>query len=172
MTGRASLVTTTMADTGPSAAIAVMVRIEGGGWRDAGDLKRRARAAVGAVCDGAAQVGEAGEVSILFTDDETMRQLNLRYRGHDRPTNVLAFPSDPPFMGDIVLAAQTVAGEAESQAKPIGDHVSHLIVHATLHLLGFDHQTKHDRDRMEAEEVRILGRLGIPDPYVLGGSGA
>ena len=96
-----------------------------------------------------------------------MRALNKRDRKKDKPTNVLSYPSgERAFLGDIVLARQTVWREAREQKKSPADHVTHLVVHGTLHLLGHDHETSDaDAERMEALERRILKRLGIADPY-------
>jgi probable rRNA maturation factor len=119
------------------------------------------------------------EVSVLLTDDATVRRLNADYRGRDRPTNVLSFPlfedalaRDPAPcpagavpLGDIVLAFETVRDEAAAEAKPLPHHVSHLLIHGCLHLLGYDHQEAADAARMEGLERDILAQLGIPDPY-------
>ena len=85
----------------------------------------------------------------------------------DKPTNVLSYPSgERGFLGDVVLARQTVWREAKSQGKTPGDHVAHLVVHGTLHLMGYDHERGDaDAERMEALERRILAKLGIADPY-------
>ncbi|MFP4002162.1 MAG: rRNA maturation RNase YbeY [Alphaproteobacteria bacterium] len=117
------------------------------------------------------------EVSVVLSDDARVRGLNRRYRGQDKPTNVLAFPppiamaiGKPPepghCLGDVVLAFETVKREAEAQKKPFANHMTHLIVHGALHLLGYDHEEERDAARMEAEETAILRRLGIPDPYM------
>ncbi len=103
-----------------------------------------------------------------------MRALNAGWRGKDKPTNVLSFPASPaaapgaalpPMLGDIVLAAETVFGEAALDGKPVEHHLSHLIVHGLLHLLGYDHETDGQAEAMEAVERRALARLAIPDPY-------
>ncbi len=96
-----------------------------------------------------------------------MRALNARDRGKDKSTNVLSYPSgERGFLGDVVLARQTVWREAKAQNKTPVEHVCHLVVHGTLHLLGYDHETgAADAERMEALERRILARLGIADPY-------
>ena len=90
-----------------------------------------------------------------------------RDRRKDKPTNVLSYPSgERDFLGDVVLARQTVWREAKSQGKTRADHLTHLVVHGTLHLLGYDHETSDaDAERMEALERRILAKLGIADPY-------
>ena len=114
--------------------------------------------------------GEDAEVSILFADDAFVRGLNARWRGQDKPTNVLSFPAvgggpGPRSLGDIVLAYETVAREAEAAGRPFLHHTVHLLVHGFLHLLGYDHETDADAAVMEACEVRILETLDIPDPY-------
>jgi len=115
----------------------------------------------------------AVEVSLLLTDDAHQQALNLRWRGLDQPTNVLSFPAgDEPtspdqalLLGDISLAYETVAAEAQDQQKTFDDHVSHLLVHGLLHLLGFDHDSDADAEEMETLEIEILQGLGISSPY-------
>src|SRR5882757_1051087 len=106
-------------------------------------------------------------LTIALADDRRVRALNARDRRKDKPTNVLSYPSgERDFLGDVVLARQTVWREAKSQGKTAADHVAHLVVHGTLHLLGYDHETSEDEaERMEAHERRVLARLGIADPY-------
>jgi probable rRNA maturation factor len=101
-----------------------------------------------------------------------VQDLNRRWRGLDKPTNVLSFPASAPrssdgirALGDLVLAWETVAREAEQEGKPVADHVTHLVVHGTLHLLGYDHEIEHEAEAMEAREVEALARLGIANPY-------
>jgi probable rRNA maturation factor len=119
------------------------------------------------------------EVSVLLADDATVRKLNAEYRGKDRATNVLSFPAfervleaapehrspGPVPLGDIVLALETVESEAAAAGTPFVDHVSHLLVHGCLHLLGHDHEIADDAARMEHLERGILEQLGIADPY-------
>jgi probable rRNA maturation factor len=106
-------------------------------------------------------------LTVALADDRRVRALNKRDRKQDKPTNVLSYPSgDEHFLGDIVLARQTIWREARQQEKTPADHVAHLVVHGTLHLLGHDHETSEaDAERMEALERRILRTLGIADPY-------
>lgn len=118
------------------------------------------------------ETDEPAEIAVMLTGDAAVRELNRTYRHKDKPTNVLSFPGDatgvpgqPRMLGDIVLAYGTVAAEAAEQGKPLADHVTHLVVHGVLHLLGFDHEDDGDAEEMEGLEVRILARLGIPDPY-------
>ncbi|NDH60045.1 MAG: rRNA maturation RNase YbeY [Alphaproteobacteria bacterium] len=107
-------------------------------------------------------------LNVALADDKAVRGLNKRHAGKDKPTNVLSYPSgERAFLGDIVLARQTVWREARAQKKSPADHVTHLVVHGTLHLLGHDHETGDaDAERMEALERRILAKLGIADPYL------
>ena len=123
----------------------------------------------------AACVAESGfdaqsELCLRLTDDAEVQELNARWRGLDRPTNVLSFPAAPaklaaaaPVLGDIVLAYETVAREASD--TPLADHYRHLVAHGFLHLIGYDHQTDEEAKRMEDLERRILARLGVADPY-------
>ena len=118
---------------------------------------------------------ERAEVSVLLADDDRLRTLNRAWRGHDKPTNVLSFPAFPPGgippgpepvpIGDIALALETVLREAAAEDKPPADHLAHLVVHGTLHLLGHDHETDEEAALMEGSEARALARLGIADPY-------
>jgi probable rRNA maturation factor len=111
------------------------------------------------------------EAAIVLSEDAELRALNRRWRGKDRTTNVLSFPSGAAgpagrlVLGDVVLAFQTLKREAEAAQKPLSDHLSHLVVHGVLHLMGYDHEKPAEARRMEALEVRVLAGLGIPDPY-------
>ena len=107
-------------------------------------------------------------LTVALADDARVRELNARDRRKDKPTNVLSYPSgEKGFLGDIVLARQTVWREAREQRKTLADHLAHLVVHGTLHLLGYDHETgEADAERMEALERRVLAKLGIADPYL------
>ena len=121
-------------------------------------VRRAARAATG---------NRKRSLTVALADDRRVRALNARDRRKDKPTNVLSYPSgERDFLGDVVLARQTVWREAKSQGKTAADHVAHLVVHGTLHLMGYDHETSEaDAERMEALERRILAKLGIADPY-------
>jgi probable rRNA maturation factor len=107
-------------------------------------------------------------VTILLTDDESVRDLNDRFRGKDYATNVLSFPApeNPEgHLGDIALAFGVCAREATEQGKPLGHHLQHLVAHGVLHLLGYDHETDAEAEHMEGLERVILAGLGVPDPY-------
>lgn len=123
-------------------------------------VERAAQAALGAV---------QGDIVVLLTDDAAVRELNSRFREKDKPTNVLSFPAPEnafPHLGDIVLAYGVCATEAEAHGKPLADHLSHLVVHGVLHLLGRDHEDDAEAEEMEAEEREILAQIGVADPYI------
>lgn len=114
---------------------------------------------------------KAAELSIRIVDTEEGRTLNRDYRGKDYATNVLSFPAELPpgvrlpLIGDLAICAPVVAREAAEQGKRANHHWAHMTVHGVLHLLGYDHIEDADAEAMESLETRILGRLGIPDPY-------
>ena len=149
------------------------ILVEAGAWPDEAELARLTGRAVGAVlAELRMDWKERSELSVVFCDDARIRELNAEWRGKDKPTNVLSFPAfevvdgaQPPMLGDIVLAAETVAREAELEMKPLANHISHLLVHGFLHLLGHDHEAEDEAETMEALERGALARLAIPDPY-------
>jgi probable rRNA maturation factor len=155
----------------PGATLEVEVVHQDTAWADAGlgdaMLARAARAAFDAASP---RCGRAYHVAVALINDAGMRVLNRTWRGKDAPTNVLSFPADDPinepdFVGDVVLAYETAHKEAREQDLPLADHVSHLVVHGVLHLLGFDHGDDAEAERMEDLERRALASLGIADPY-------
>jgi len=113
------------------------------------------------------------ELSVNFCDDAEIQELNAEWRDKDKPTNVLSFPTPGrlearPLLGDIVIAYETVAREAEEQAKTLREHTAHMVIHGFLHLIGYDHETSADAETMEALERRIASELGLRDPYAPG----
>lgn len=124
-----------------------------------------------ALAAAAAAEGVGGTVSLLLGGDTQIAGLNRQFRGKDGPTNVLSFPpaadepSEPGFLGDIAMAAETIAVEADFQGKSFDNHAAHIAVHGFLHLLGYDHINETDAAVMEAKEIAILAALGIEDPY-------
>jgi len=142
-------------------------------------VRRAAEAAIGeSAFPQIAESGRVVELSVRLTSDEEVRALNAEWRGKDRPTNVLSFPlleakdlqqasvAGPELLlGDIILARGVCEAEAADKQVSIEEHASHLIVHGTLHLLGYDHQVDADAADMETREIRALDRLGIPNPY-------
>lgn len=148
--------------------VVVEIEIEDDAWsRDIADVEDRVSRAV------TAALGDrTGSVVVLLTDDATVHELNARFRYKDAPTNVLSFPAAPMDLpgqatplGDLVLAHGVCANEAHDQSKTLADHLTHLVVHGTLHLLGHDHMDDADAEAMEAHEVTILAALGVADPY-------
>ncbi|RNF35849.1 rRNA maturation RNase YbeY [Paracoccus methylarcula] len=150
--------------------------IEDDRWQEAGLESLAERAVIAAL----EWHGTSGEVVVLGCDDARIAALNADFRGKPRATNVLSWPSvehaprDPgarPLLpeidelGDIAIAFDTCEAEAAAQGKPFADHVTHLLVHAVLHLLGYDHENDLDAETMEAAERSILQDLQIPDPY-------
>jgi len=114
---------------------------------------------------------EPGDVAILLADDAAIQALNARFRQQDRATNVLSFPAAPGSLGqagDVALAFGVCAREAAEQAKPLADHLRHLVIHGVLHLMGYDHQSEDQAEAMERLERDLLAALGVPDPYAEG----
>ena len=152
----------------------VSIEVEDEAWSSEPGLEDLTHAAVQAALACAAVEDPDCAVAVLFTDDAAIAEINAEWRGKDKPTNVLSFPTpeDMPVpegearpLGDIVLAHGVIAREAAEQGKTLRDHTCHLIVHGTLHLLGYDHETDDEAEEMEALETRILKGLGISDPY-------
>jgi len=127
------------------------------------------RRAVAQAAQDAARDVAGRALAVLLTDDAAIRELNARFRGIDKPTNVLSFPAAPNdparALGDVAIAFETTAREASLADKPLAHHLSHLAVHGFLHLIGYDHDADAQAEKMELLERRILGRLGVPDPY-------
>lgn len=165
------------------------VIVEADGWNDASgttNMETVCRTALGhAAVNLPALAGVAFSVTVLLTDDTAIRDLNAQYRGKDTPTNVLSFPfldaddldrldqpgnaatmqNEPVHLGDIALALETVVREAKISDKPFVQHLTHLVIHGFLHLVGYDHESDDDAILMEDLERRLLAGLDIPDPY-------
>ncbi|EKE67614.1 rRNA maturation RNase YbeY [Gallaecimonas xiamenensis] len=111
------------------------------------------------------------ELTVRIVDEEEGLELNSTYRGRDYATNVLSFPFEVPdgielpLLGDLVICAAVVAKEAAEQNKALAAHWAHLVIHGTLHLLGYDHIKDEDAEQMESKEIALLQDLGYPDPY-------
>ena len=151
-------------------------------WQDAGLERLAARAAAATLrhLGLPAADGDAPEIVVMGCDDDRIAALNADFRGKPQPTNVLSWPAseaaprapgavppppDSDELGDIAISYDTCAHEAEAQGKPLADHATHLLVHAILHLAGYDHENDADADTMEDAERAILATLDIPDPY-------
>ncbi len=148
------------------------VMVEADGWGQLGDVEALALEAVEAAFAASPLAPrEPVEISLLLADDAAVRELNREWRGQDKPTNVLSFPSpamDVPGvrpLGDLALAYETVAREAEAEEKTLLDHLRHLVIHGCLHLLGHDHDSPERAEAMEAVEIDALARLGVANPY-------
>jgi probable rRNA maturation factor len=163
----------------------VETMVEDARWEAFG-LAPLAERAGRAALSGAGLPVEGFSISVMGCDDARIAALNADFRGKPQPTNVLSWPSDergaefagevpeppepgnpddPESLGDIAISWETCAREAEVQGKPMADHVTHLIVHGVLHLLGYDHIEEEDAAVMEGLEVRVLASLGVSDPY-------
>lgn len=163
----------------------VDILTEDGRWRDL-DLEALAEKAACAALAGAGLSAAGFEISLLACDDRRIAELNADFRGKPQATNVLSWPSDergaraeggtpqrprpgavdmPAELGDIAIAWETCAREAAEQGKSLPDHVTHLLVHATLHLLGYDHVREGDAALMEGLETRIMADMGLANPY-------
>ncbi|AXV14274.1 rRNA maturation RNase YbeY [Neorhizobium sp. SOG26] len=157
----------------------IQISVEDEGWADEARLTELATKVLAAAAEYlAAEEGQpfpkmAPELSLVFTNDEAIREINAEWRGKDKPTNVLSFPAFPlepggnpgPMLGDIVVARETVEREAVDLEKPFDEHLTHLLVHGFLHLFGYDHMETDEAEEMEALETRILAKLGLSDPY-------
>lgn len=163
-------------DGARSPGIEVDVLIEADGWAALPEAATLADRAVRAALSEAAEMepGETFEMSVTLTDDARIQTLNRDWRGKDKPTNVLSFPAadvpddvTPVPLGDVIVALETVQAEAKDEDKRLADHFVHLVVHGTLHLLGFDHEDEDEAEEMEDTERRILQGLGISDPYAM-----
>jgi len=112
------------------------------------------------------------EMTVRIVDEAESHELNLNYRGKDRPTNVLSFPFECPdevelpLLGDLVICRQVVEREAQEQDKPVMAHWAHMVVHGSLHLLGYDHIEDDEAEEMESLETQIMTELGFADPYL------
>lgn len=153
----------------------VTVALRCAAWAEALPRAERfaARVVRAVLADPRVGVRRPAMVSVVLADDPFVRRLNRDHRGKDMPTNVLSFPIDGPakvedrpiLLGDVVLAYRTIRREARAEGKRLDRHAAHLLVHGTLHLLGYDHLRARAARVMEGHEARILRRLGVPDPY-------
>ncbi len=153
--------------------VAIDISLEAEGWSALPDLAILVQRSVDAAAAAAGfDPAVAAELSVLLCDDAAIRDLNRTWRGKDKATNVLSFPAAdatppgaPRLMGDIAIALETTRREAIEEGKSLPDHLRHLLVHGTLHLLGRDHEDAADATAMEALERHVLASLGVADPY-------
>ena len=171
-------------NSGPMAPFALPlteVLVVADGWRAEPDAEAVIHRAIAVAAEtvhaglNETRIAEA-ELAVMLTDDAGIRTLNRNWRGIDKPTNVLSFPTlqptgsggpdeAPRMLGDIAIAYETMRREADDEQKPFDHHLSHLAIHGFLHLMGYDHETDDDAEAMESLEQEILAQLGIPDPY-------
>jgi probable rRNA maturation factor len=150
------------------------ILVTAAGWQAEPGAEALVQRAIEAAAKHASASAHGCEVAIVLTDDSGIRTLNRDWRGIDKPTNVLSFPAaatpdreaEPRMLGDIAIAFETTAREADDEGKPFGHHLSHLVVHGFLHLVGYDHEDDAEAETMESLERTILNSLGVPDPYV------
>ena len=144
-------------------------------WRDlVPEAQEQCESAAAAAFDAAGVLSEGVEVSVVLADDAFVQSLNKAWRQQDKPTNVLAFPCEEfghsgdamRLLGDIVIASGVVQREALDEDKSVGHHMTHMVVHGTLHLLGYDHISDDEAAEMEGFETVALAALGIDDPYL------
>jgi probable rRNA maturation factor len=162
-------------DSPAQAGLDIALSVEAGDWPGEAALQAIVTEATSAALAELNLSTAHSELSLVFTDDAHIKQLNTEWRGKDKATNVLSFPAFPafpqgklpPMLGDIVLAYETVLSESALERKSFEHHLSHLVVHGFLHLMGHDHEAEDEAERMEALERRILARLAIADPYAV-----
>ncbi|MCZ2203384.1 rRNA maturation RNase YbeY [Bartonella sp. A05] len=153
--------------------IIIDMTIESAEWGEEKVLYNIAEKALTATIQHCSLDNITSELSLLFTNDEHMAQINAQWRNKNNPTNVLSFPAFPlkagqnprSMLGDIVIARETVMREAKQEGKSFHDHLTHMVVHGVLHLLGYDHETHEEAHQMEELEKEILRKLSIKDPY-------
>lgn len=152
-------------------SLSVGIVVEAPAWSVIGDLDAlTGRTIAEAVRVSGVKLAKDCELCVSFVDDAQIRELNAQWRGMDKPTNVLSFPTPgalakKPLLGDVIIAQETAAREALEQDKGLRDHTAHLIIHGFLHLIGYDHETPSEAEEMEALERRIAAALGLRDPY-------
>ena len=150
----------------PASMIELDLRVEAEAWSEA--IAELEQVCLRALNAGAEAGGLSGQVSVLLTDDAEIQTLNRDWRGKDKPTDVLSFEADEmdkPFLGDIAVSIGVSSRDATARGIGLGQHLSHLLIHGLLHLVGHDHIEDTDAAKMEALEVQALASLGWPDPY-------
>ncbi|WP_455474274.1 rRNA maturation RNase YbeY [Bartonella sp. B30(2025)] len=154
--------------------ITIDITVESSGWYDKQVLYDITEKALKTTMHHLSLEKVVSEISLLFTDDERIAQINAQWRNKNEATNVLSFPAFPLkagdfpklMLGDIIIARETVLSEATKERKSFQDHLTHMIVHGVLHLLGYDHATDEEAYQMEKLEKEILQKLFIKDPYI------
>jgi probable rRNA maturation factor len=147
----------------------IEIIVESTMWKKERGAKTAVRQAIAAAAGAVPE--RTGELAIVLTDDAAIRALNRTWRGKNEATNVLSFPAQSPpgtpaLLGDIVIAYETTAREAQAEGKPFRHHLAHLAVHGYLHLAGHDHKADAEAEAMESLEIAVLARLKVPNPYI------
>ena len=175
----ASVASDPPAEPEPPERLALTLVEEDGDWSGFGPLEEAAHQAAAALAQyPRVPLAPGSEVSVVLGSDALVRRLNSTYRGKDTATNVLSFPFQKPpgvgagdgaYLGDVVLAAETMRREADERAIERRHHLQHLVIHGLLHLLGYDHETDSQAEEMERLEIEVLATIGVPDPYAAQG---
>lgn len=163
------------ANTGGMSMITIDILTESPLWGDSETYEQLARACTDALWTRLNLAQTPTELSLVLTDDASIKEINAQWRNKDKATNVLSFPAfditagdqPGPMLGDIIIARETVEREAQEEAKSFDQHLHHMIVHGLLHLLGYDHEEEEEAEEMETLEREILHALAIPDPYTV-----
>lgn len=148
-------------------SVSIDLRIDHEGWGSVADMDALCQLAIVGALE---HVGKdsPSHIDILLTGDEKLAELNSDWRGKSGPTDVLSFPADPeeqPFIGDIAVAFGVAQKDSAASGKSLGAHLTHLLIHGTLHLLGHDHETEEEAKIMETLERDVMEKLGYEDPY-------
>ncbi len=152
-------------------SVEIDINVAAVAWDGLDELEALTRDSIAAsLAESGARLVDGCEISVTFCDDAEIQELNAEWRGKDKPTNVLSFPTPGPLaarplLGDVIIAYETVAREAVEQEKTLRDHTAHMVIHGFLHLIGYDHETAAEAEEMESLERRIASRLGLRDPY-------
>jgi probable rRNA maturation factor len=175
--GDSSIDLSSPADDEPPQRLAATIVEEDGDWSGFGPLEEAIRQAVAALARHPhLQPARRAETTVVLGSDALVRRLNKTYRGKDAPTNVLSFPyQNPPgaaadygaYLGDILLAVETIRHEAADRGIEPRHHLQHLVVHGLLHLMGYDHDTDAAAEAMERLETEVLASIGVADPYAV-----
>ncbi|MFM1813752.1 MAG: hypothetical protein RLZ98_447 [Pseudomonadota bacterium] len=153
------------------ARLAIETVHRAGVWNEFGALDALVESCASAIAGAVDLPAKTVEVALALSDDTDVRELNRTFRHQDKPTNVLSFPAGEGvdeggiFIGDIVLAEETLLNEAADLRIPAEHHFQHLVIHGILHLLGYDHEDDQEAEAMEALEISLLSGIGIPNPY-------
>ena len=149
-----------------NAELTVDIKIDENKWRKIKNIKDFTKKIITDITE-SVDIKKFQEISIYYTNNKTIEELNTKYRGIKKPTNVLSFPAGLPLLGDIVLSYEYIDTECKQQNKTLEAHVTHMILHGLLHLLEYNHATDEDADTMENIEINILKILGYENPYII-----